>query len=164
MTGGAIISDCERYRYYLWRLWSNRPPVYFVMLNPSTADAHEDDPTIRRCIDFAKRWRFGSIRVLNLFALRSPDPTILKKAQSPVGPFNDKYLATAVGPVIVAWGTHGGFRNRDNEVLRIFSKTGVAILALGVTKHGFPAHPLYQPKDAELLFYCRKENSNGATG
>jgi len=71
---GAEISDCQRYRYALWRRWADGPAVLFVMLNPSTADARSDDPTIRRCIGFARSWDYAAVLVANLFALRTPTP------------------------------------------------------------------------------------------
>jgi hypothetical protein len=72
---GAEFSDCGTYRYALWRTWNAlQPGVLFVGLNPSTADATTDDPTIRRCIGFAKRWGYGGITMANVFAYRATDP------------------------------------------------------------------------------------------
>src|SRR4028119_2392792 len=90
---GAIFDPTRTYRYALWRTWdAARPPVAFVLLNPSTADARRDDPTIRRCANFARTWGFGGLEVVNLFAFRATHPTDLKCAADPVGPQNDVHL------------------------------------------------------------------------
>src|SRR5882724_4976365 len=89
---GAVLSDCERYRYALWRRWAERPAVLFVGLNPSTADALQDDPTIRRCIRFAKAWGYGALYMGNLFAFRATDPRAMKAEADAVGPDNDGWL------------------------------------------------------------------------
>jgi hypothetical protein len=84
---GATLSDCGRYRYRLWRRWADGPTVLFVMLNPSTADADVDDPTIRRCIGFARSWGAGALEVVNLYAWRATQPAELKAAVGPVGEY-----------------------------------------------------------------------------
>src|SRR5262249_14212908 len=93
----AVISDCGRYRYSLTRRWGDaaEPRALFVMLNPSTADAEQDDPTIRRCIGFAKAWGMGSLEVVNLYALRATDPAALLSAPDPIGPKNDTMITSA---------------------------------------------------------------------
>lgn len=107
---GATFSPCERYRYRLWRVWgAPQKRVLFVMLNPSTADDAKDDPTIRKCIGFAKRWGYGALDVVNLFAWRSTYPSVLLHANDPVGPDNDEMIAgayTDAGAVVLAWGSH----------------------------------------------------------
>ena len=96
-TRGAELSGCGRYRYKLWRIWDpDLPPILFVMLNPSTADANSDDRTIRRCVAFAKRDGFGGLLVGNLFAYRTPYPRVLRKAEEPVGDGNDVALVADV--------------------------------------------------------------------
>lgn len=93
MDKGAIISGCGKYRYSLWRTWDKKlPKVMFIMLNPSTADAYEDDPTIRRCINFAKSWGYGGIVVGNLFAYRATNPKKLILIDDPSGSANHHYL------------------------------------------------------------------------
>ena len=78
----AFISPCERYRHALGRHWDNdKGFVLFIMLNPSTADAQQDDPTIRRCMDFAKRWGFGGIEACNLFDWRATDPKAVPRSK-----------------------------------------------------------------------------------
>ena len=108
MRGGATFSADRRYRYRLWREWDrSRAVVAFVMLNPSTADASRDDPTIRRCIGFARAWGFGGVEVANLFALRATDPRHLRGVPDPVGPRNARSLKLALAHaslVVVAWG------------------------------------------------------------
>src|ERR1700741_1245036 len=107
-TKSAIISDCKKYRYSLSRVWdSSKPKVLFIMLNPSTADANNDDPTIRRCMNFAKSWGFGSLYVGNLFAFRSKEPTHLLYAEDPIGNLNANHLQTMsefVDLIVCAWG------------------------------------------------------------
>src|SRR5882672_740313 len=118
---GAVFDRTGRYRYLLWRAWDQAAPgVAFVMLNPSTADARRDDPTIRACTRLARAWGFGSMRAVNLFALRTSDPSNLARARDPVGGQNDAYLvdaASAAGLVVLAWGNHGRLAGRCDAVL-----------------------------------------------
>lgn len=108
---GALLSEDGRYRYRLWRLWDELAPVMtWVMLNPSTADAEVDDPTIRKCIGFAKQHHYGGIVVVNLFAYRATDPKELGKVKDPVGPENDQHIlwactAPLMLSVVAGWGT-----------------------------------------------------------
>jgi len=141
----AVLSDCGAYRYRLERQWdADKSKVAFLMLNPSTADASEDDPTIRRCIGFAKAWGYGGLIVGNLFALRSTDPKALYSHPDPVGPENDRHLVEICQHsirVICAWGTHGKLKGRDRAVyerLEFFD-----LCALKLTSEGHPGHPLY---------------------
>ena len=140
---GATFSPCGRYRYTLWRTWDNaQPPVMFVMLNPSTADATIDDPTIRRCIGFARDWGFGGLRVGNLFAWRTPYPSALRFASEPIGEENERALrelAEGSALVVAAWGVHGGWQKRARAFRQEFP---YPLHALGITKSGEPAHPL----------------------
>jgi hypothetical protein len=154
MTSGATISDCGIYRYKLWRTWDGTlPPVTFVMLNPSTADHERDDPTIRRCLDFARRWGCGSLRVVNLFALRSPDPAALRTAADAVGPENDGTILEACGAglTVAAWGAHPFAVRRVRRVLELLNGAGARLRCLGVTKEGHPRHPLYVKGDVTLI-------------
>jgi len=154
----AVISADGKYRYKLGRYWSPKaPPLVWIMLNPSTADAVQDDPTIRRCVSFAKGWGFGGIEVYNLFALRSPNPVTIETTIDPVGPENDHWLRSASqsgGKIIVAWGSCRSplQMTRATQVTKILSRGGGPVPAtLGLTKSGQPKHPLYVPGDAELL-------------
>lgn len=145
----AVISPCGTYRYELARWWSARPPIGWVMLNPSTADANLDDPTIRRCVGFAKAWGCGGIVVRNLYALRATDPAELGRHPRPVGPENDAYLARCKNEplTVVAWGARGGDRGR--EVLRLLARQGVHPHLLAITGDGQPRHPLYLRADLQ---------------
>lgn len=146
----AVISPCQRYRYRLGREWlTGKGGVLFVMLNPSTADAEKDDPTIRRCIGFAQRWGFQRLTVGNLFAWRATNPSDLLVADDPVGVENDYHLAEMsqeADAVIVAWGVPGAYRDRGPYVLR--RVLAGKIEHLGLTKEGHPKHPLYLSNDA----------------
>lgn len=155
MIRTAIIDDSGLYRYRLGREWDPLFPkrCCFIMLNPSIADASVDDPTIRRCIGFAKAWGFGSLGVLNLFAYRSTDPKAIRLVADPVGPENDKYIAReirddACGLVVAAWGNGGMIHNRARAVVERFGKM---MLCLGKTEVGHPRHPLYVPAKAKLV-------------
>ncbi len=148
----AEISPDGLYRYLLGRRWGEGPRATFVMLNPSTADAEQDDPTIRRCVGFAKSWGMGAVQVANLYALRSTDPAALWRAADPVGPDNDAVLTACAmvhegAPLVAAWGAHAKPR-RVRHVLQLpgFERLQV----LGVTKSGQPRHPLYLRSDATL--------------
>ena len=145
---GAVISPCRKYRYALWRMWGDvvrSGYVMFVGLNPSTADETVDDPTIRRCVGFAKSWGYAGLVMTNLFAFRTTDPALMKRVGDPIGPENDRYLQAQDGYralVVAAWGTYGAHRNRDLEVANMLHP----MFCLAVTKDGHPAHPLYLAK------------------
>ncbi|MCP2728314.1 DUF1643 domain-containing protein [Limnofasciculus baicalensis] len=146
------------YRYSLWREWdTNAPRVAFVMLNPSRADATNDDPTLRRCINFAQSWGYGSLEVVNLFAYRASKPAELKKVTDPVGSENDHYLEKAIksaDKIIVAWGNHGILRHRYKVVLNMLAGLdGLQLYCLGTTKKGHPRHPLYLKSDTKPVTY-----------
>lgn len=141
----AEISDCGRYRYWLRRSWKtggNGKTVCFVMLNPSTADAMKDDPTIRRCMGFTQTWGYSILSVRNLFALRATDPGQLSIDPAPIGPKNDMELSVAktADLVVVAWGAKVPF-GRDNAVLKLLSSK--SLFCLAKNKNGSPKHPLY---------------------
>lgn len=143
----AVISPCGRFRYRLTRRWAPGPLLPFIMLNPSTADAEVDDPTIRRCMGFARREGFAGIRVANLFAFRATRPRDLYDAGFPFGPLNDEELIDLMlealrddVPVICAWGAT--WKPIDGDI----SGYGRArTMCLGKTKEGDPRHPLYVP-------------------
>jgi hypothetical protein len=135
------------YRYALTRVWDPvLPMITFVLLNPSTADALQLDPTLRRCVDFAKREGYGSMVILNLYAFRTKDPKVMMAAADPVGPENDRVLAGATGTVVAGWGTNAE-PARVARVLALLPR----LHALGVTKNGHPRHPLYVRADAPLI-------------
>ena len=141
--GAVIVGD---YRYLLWREWdSSNKTVTFIMLNPSRADAEINDPTITRCINFSKSWGYGRLEVVNLFAYRTPKPSLLKQAVKPIGRDNDRHIIESVersNRVILAWGNHGTWRKQDLYTLELL-KNFNHLYSLGVTKKGCPRHPLY---------------------
>lgn len=154
----ATISECGTYRYWLERQWSNEPPQVFVMLNPSTADANQDDPTIRRCISFSKREKAGGLIVVNLFAFRATNPRELKTADDPVGKENARsigealILSAAAGrPAICAWGANKLAIPQADRLKRRARDATAKLVALRLTKSGAPEHPLYLPADTPLV-------------
>lgn len=186
LSAGAAISSDGRYRYRLWREWRRHPlpsqwdmwtdeagkPIVdgtgeqlgepkscvFIMLNPSTADGAQDDPTIRRCVGFASAFGYDRLEVLNLFAYRATNPKELLElndSDDPVGPSNraafDHVLdgAFPVGTIICAWGCHGAHLGQDETALGWIGDR--KRFALGLTKDGHPKHPLYLPASASRV-------------
>ena len=152
----ADITPDGLYRYALRRSWDPAVwPLAFIMLNPSTADTEIDDPTIRRCMGFARRLGYGGITVYNLYAYRATKPADLWKVEDPVGPGNDHWLNACLYsrymadlPVVAAWGANA----RPDRVDAVMRMRGAENLCcFGVTKAGAPRHPLYLPGDAELV-------------
>ena len=168
-TRGATFSRCSRYRYDLTR-WI-RPyqfpgeTVTFIMLNPSMADAYQEDPTVRRCLGFATNWGYEYVRVLNIFALRSTDPKALKVVADPVGEHNDLYIEEAAeddGVIVIAWGTHGAIEDEhgvprgDRVRNMLMDRRHDNVWQLGPsTQAGHPRHPLYLKGDTPLI-RCRR--------
>lgn len=156
MQSSATLSPCGKYRYRLERRWGEGNPCTFIMLNPSTADAEQDDPTIRRCIGFAKREGYGALVVVNLFAYRATNPLELAKRDDPIGPDNDLHLlvgASYLSTTIAAWGAHAMAMKRGVEVAHYLAQQAIGLKCLGVTKSGAPRHPLYVKSDAPLIDY-----------
>ena len=161
--GWAEISRCGRWRYALGRRWGEGPEALFVLLNPSTADAAADDPTLRRCVGFARREGCGASRTVNLFAWRASDPGALGRARAEgediVGPGNASALEAALreceGPVVVGWGAHPIATERAGALARLAQGEGRALLCLGTTKTGAPRHPLYIRAAAPLVSWPR---------
>lgn len=156
---GATFSDCRKWRYVLWRRWDKNNPkmIAFIGLNPSTADETENDPTVRRRIGYAKRWDYGGMYMLNLFAFRATDPKKMKKVQDPVGKDNDRMIAVCAfkaDKVVFCWGNHGAHRGRSQEIRK---KIGPAE-CFGFTKAGEPKHPLYLRAGLETIPVKAKEN------
>jgi hypothetical protein len=150
---GAIFDVNGRYRYSLWRAWSAyHPRITFILLNPSTANEYKNDPTIRRCIGFARAWNFGSMEVVNLFAYRATDYRKLFKVQDPIGELNNRFLMQAVercSTVVLGWGTRGTLHARDRQVMSLLAGRN-DVYCLGITKDGQPSHPLYIKGDTNL--------------
>jgi hypothetical protein len=155
VQGDAVLSGCGKYRYVLRRSLGSAlrwyRPMLFIMLNPSTADATQDDPTIRRCIAFAKREGMTHLTVVNLFALRATDPRELELADDPIGPENDRHISEEVakhrGCVVAAWGAHQFAKPRAEAVLALYGP----LYCLGKTKAGYPRHPLYVKGDQPFI-------------
>jgi hypothetical protein len=147
LDSGAVISDCGVYRYRLWRYWDqDRPRCNFLMLNPSTANEVDNDPTVSKCIRYARSWGYGGIIVSNLFALRSTDPAALGSYPDPVGPEDDDQILLAAWScsiVVAAWGAHPGIEGRVRDVRRLLADTGISLHCLTLTKGGHPGHPLF---------------------
>ncbi len=145
---GALLSPCRLYRYRLWRVWDHAlPQVVWVMLNPSTADANDDDLTLKKCQGFARQWGFGGLLVVNLFAWRETDPEALTscgaRGSDIVGPENDLHLRAALQGadlVLCAWGGHPLARARAMVLLAMVPE-GVSCECLGRTAEGAPRHP-----------------------
>ena len=159
VEAGAVLSADGVYRYSLTRWWSPAGVVRWVMLNPSTADARDDDPTIRRCVGFARAWGYGAIEVVNLFALRATDPQQLAQHPDPVGPDNDLHLVgrdllTVPVLTVCAWGAHHFAAERAAQVLARLREDGVTPHHLGLTANGSPRHPLYLPKTATPVAFA----------
>jgi hypothetical protein len=147
LNKSVMLSEDGRYRYHLTRTWDDGDRAVFVMLNPSTADAYEDDPTIRRCIGYARRWGLAGIEVVNLYAYRATNPAELWEVDDPVGPENDLWLR-AVGssgfPLVAAWGANA----QPRRVQRVLGLPGFdRLTCLRTTQAGHPGHPLYLPKE-----------------
>ena len=163
LIDGAELSDDRKYRFSLWRSWAVHYPPYprilFVMLNPSTADELNNDPTIRRCLGFARRLGGESLEVVNLFALRATSPKeMLTSPNEPVGSSNNFFIERAAKRamfVLVAWGAHRNLRGRDEEVLRLLT-AHQDVWCLGKTKHGHPKHPLYCPSSSPMEMFSEK--------
>jgi hypothetical protein len=162
----ATLSPDGVYRYLLTRTWPNHDAedvdsllrtILFVMLNPSTADALIDDPTVRRIVGFARIWKYNSVQVVNLFALRSSDPDALRRHPDPIGPANDNHIAEAAvraDLIVCGWGAQPDLRSRDRDVYGLLrSRARAPIRCLGLTTGGHPRHPLYLAKKTPLMDY-----------
>lgn len=152
----CVFSACRTYRYRLEHVWdASLPLVAFVMLNPSTADEQQLDPTLRRCRGFAQSWGYGGFAVGNLFAFRATDPRVMKAALDPVGPDNDDHLvriATECAAVVCAWGQHGKHKGRAERVLWALRKHA-DLGAIELSNDGSPKHPLYLRSDRQIVSY-----------
>jgi hypothetical protein len=143
----AKLSNCRKYRFALWRTWDDSKPYAMIIgLNPSTADEVENDPTITRCINFAKSWGYGGVCMANLFAYRATEPSVMKSQKDPVGAENDMWLtdlAQNAGIVVAAWGNDGSHFKRSSVVKDLIPN----LHYLKMNKSGEPAHPLYLKGD-----------------
>lgn len=149
----AMFSPGRKYRYALWRIWgsSDKGKVMFIGLNPSTADESLNDPTIRRCIGFAKDWGYGGMFMCNLFSYVSTDPKALITSGEPLD-INNYWLekiAECCDKVVFAWGAFKMHKERMLQVAEMFPEA----YCIGKSKEGFPKHPLYLAKNSELIKY-----------
>lgn len=151
MKNTAKLSECRKYRFALWRTWDDlKPYVMFIGLNPSTADENTDDPTLTRCVNYAKSWGFGGVCMTNLFAFRATKPSDMKAAMDPIGVGNNDWLvnlANDSGLVVAAWGNDGSYLGRSKQVKALLSN----LHCLKLNKSGEPAHPLYQKANIQPI-------------
>lgn len=154
METAVALSPCKKYRFALWRIWDeSRPYAMIVGLNPSTADEKEDDPTIRRCVQFARSWGYGGLCMANLFAFRATKPADLFAASDPIGAGNDDWLiklSESAGVVVAAWGNGGTHLGRAKRVTQLIPD----LHCLKLNRTGEPAHPLYLSADLRPFFFA----------
>ena len=164
----ARFSADRRYRYQLTRrVGFGDDTVAFVMLNPSTADEVVNDPTVRRCINYANAWGYGWLIVTNISPLRATDPRVLLAAGAEpeeVQRENEKYILEAAGiadMVVAAYGVHGAAESRGDRIVDALVDAGHTVMCLGLTKEGAPRHPLYLPASAEPFVFRSPEGGSG---
>ena len=167
MNRETTFSICRRYRWTLWRDWEEVPLwaattgtasryVQFIGLNPSTADETQNDPTIRRCIQFAKDWGYGALCMTNLFGFRATQPTVMKAHQDPIGCDNTNQIrdvAAEAGIIIAAWGRDGKHIGRQSQVLDALKPWSSKVHHLGLNSDGTPKHPLYLRADTKPVLW-----------
>lgn len=155
MKMDAVLDSTQKYRYLLSREWDDSlPRVLYVMLNPSTANHEEEDQTSKQCLYFAKKFGFGSLEVVNLYALISTNPDKLKYEFDPTGKGNDKYILEAASrakTIVVAWGEKHFINHRHNKVARLLTSNGYQLHCLGLAKSGHPRHPSRMRHSIESL-------------
>ncbi|MEY4938711.1 MAG: hypothetical protein RIQ93_446 [Verrucomicrobiota bacterium] len=153
MRNDCIFSADRRYRYTLIHRWDElltpHPArgIAWICLNPSTADEHQLDPTLRRIRDFSATWGYSYFVMLNLFAWRATLPADMRRAADPVGPENDRWIAHWAGQVdrvMVGWGEHGAHLERHTAVLRLLDPAKTFCLQRNASTQ--PKHPLYVAK------------------
>jgi len=161
----AVISDCLKYRYMLKRpadfMCPMKSTALFIMLNPSTADATLDDPTIRRVRGFSKLWDCNGVIVANLYAYRATNPKELLTADDPIGPENDEWLSRLArehGDIVCAWGANAKQDRVDKFIELVSEFDNVRLWCLGLTKKGAPKHPLYIKADQPLIPFNKTES------
>lgn len=155
----TILTTCRQYRCCLWREWDRLNPSYamFVGLNPSTSDEVKDDHTIKICVGYAKRWHYGALCMVNLFAYRATKPTRMKAHSSPVEADNEDNnrwlvrLAKNAGVIVAAWGVNGTHLQRDEEVMHLLAGK---LSCLAMTKGGHPHHPIGLDKSLKPISFA----------
>lgn len=167
IDSGATFSADRRYRYNLWRRWSDEPMLMVIGLNPSTADEHANDPTVRRCIDYAKRWGLGGLHMMNLFAFRATNPAVMRAHYTALGargglrevllenleehiiPIGQRVHQNDGGALLAAWGHWGAFLSMSQTAVSRIAQEGIPVACLGLTQSGQPRHALYLLKGAQ---------------
>jgi hypothetical protein len=153
----AVISDCGKYRYLLRRTWDHtKPRALLIMLNPSTADAKLDDPTIRSCVRLLSGLHYGSMEVVNIFGWRATDPDELPKQADPIGPMNERIVAAAISRcdvVVCAWGANAMAARKSQYLCALIRSNKPGIYCFGMTKSGAPKHPLYVKSGTPLITF-----------
>jgi hypothetical protein len=163
MKMDAVFDETGTYRYSLRREWDpSLPRLLYVMLNPSIASHELEDQTSRQCLFFAKKFGFGSLEVVNLYALISTDPKQLKYASDPIGTENDNYIEEAAiraERILVAWGEKHFINQRHKVVTHHLISRGHDLYCLGTAKSGHPRHPSRMSHSLESLqVYQKKED------
>ncbi len=147
----------NEFRYTLIRVWDkSKPKIAFIGLNPSVADEQQDDNTVRKCINIARRDGYGSMVMLNAYAYRSTDPKALQTQPEVVGRFNDRYIAEeckSADKIVVAWGNHAT-DDRHTTLLKVLD--GQQLYCFKRNNNGKPKHPLYVSLKAPLTSYSQK--------
>ncbi len=175
MKRETIFSPCRTYRFTLWRQWDSGLPlsvdptpsesrdenlfVQFIGLNPSTADEIQDDPTIRRCIRFAKDWGAGGFCMTNLFPFRQTNPNLMKQHYPVVNgdwnysaeswiTFKENFnhiaqIGKQATMIVAAWGTHGAHLQAGAKLRNFLKIHNLPVHHLGLNADGSPKHPLY---------------------
>lgn len=163
LESSAQFSPCRRYRYALFRrLSTGSGTIAFIGLNPSTADETHNDPTVRRCIGFAADWNYERFYMLNLFAFRATEPQEMKQQLEPTGdPLNLGVIlevAALCDELVLAWGTHGTWLERDEFVLEQLREAGAGrkLSCLGRNQSGGPKHPLYVRRDSQRIWFSEE--------
>jgi len=154
LVSTALFSTDRNYRYTLTRVWDESlPRVTWVLLNPSRASEHEDDPTIRRVVGLSRSWGYGAVLVANLYARVCTCPTKLREQYSEeerIGPRNDAHLSKLESPIVIAWGAHSYAQDRAHEVLPLLPPP---LYCIAQNRDGSPKHPLYARSDSQLIAY-----------
>jgi hypothetical protein len=158
--GAAEISACGQYRWWLRRWWRAGPCVAWIMLNPSTADAAKNDPTLHQVVHFTRAWGYSGLVVVNLYPIRTPSPAAcLRWAKMSRG--EDDLAAAATHAlhrnrqvildqvagadlVVAAWGSgvYDRVHIRGIEAAVREAMGSAGLHCLGISATGHPKHPL----------------------
>lgn len=151
----VIFSSNRKYRYVLQRIWNlNKPALMVIGLNPSTANEHKNDRTVTRCINYAKKWGFGSLYMMNLFAYRSTNYKNMINHHQPIGIYNNFWIdkvAKRSGLILCAWSNHGGYLDQDKKIKQTLKNRN--LYCLNINNSGQPKHPLYCHGDLQPVLY-----------